>query len=75
MLGVEIDALIILPDFKWLKWLAGLRCLYIDLKWAVKTLGLDSVSMTDYWRDIKIVCKQFQTFVLVAHAKICNYST
>jgi len=73
MLGIEIDALVTLPDRKWLKWLSGLRCVYIDLKWAVKTLGLSSVSMTPYWRDIKLVCKQFGTYVIFAHAKICNY--
>jgi len=72
MLGIEIDALVVLPHLKWLKWFSGLPCIYIDLKWAVKTLELDNISMTNYWRDIKIVCKQFQTYVLVAHAKIFN---
>lgn len=71
-LGAEVDAFMKLPNFKWLRGLAGCPLLYVDLKWAKKTPGLTAVSLTPHWKKYKVLAQQFGTYVICTHAVIMS---
>jgi len=70
LLGLEVDATMLVPNKKWLRGLAGLPLIYVDMKFVHTIPGLSKISMTEHWKSFKALARHFGTYVICAHAVI-----